>query len=152
MKRLSTEQREKLQVSIDFLKRDMWNKYADAEDIETLVIGNVNHIELCIAKLTSSEQLLQKENERLLAFCKSLASEEEMYQEGRYETEMEKLQSASQLQSNVYRNLELRHRAKCDQLKESIEVLKLYAEQGYRSGEWARDFLSSLSQGTEETQ
>lgn len=51
--------------------------------------------------LLNSEQAWREENERLLAFCKLLASEEEMYQEGKYETEMSRLQQ-KQLETLQY--------------------------------------------------
>jgi chromosome segregation ATPase len=59
--KLTDEQRKLVQTSIDFLKRDVWNKYTDAEDIKTLVIGNVNYIESYIQKLISSEQAWKEE-------------------------------------------------------------------------------------------
>lgn len=97
-KPISHEQREKLQMSIDFLKLDIWKKYTDEDDIETLVIGNVNHIELCIAKLTSSEQAWREEAERL--------------------------QEIDERESLIAVNISKQNRELKEQLNQAVEVLK----------------------------
>jgi DNA repair exonuclease SbcCD ATPase subunit len=162
---ISPEQREKAQVSIDFLKRDMWSKYTDDEEIRTLVIGNVNHIDSYITKLLSSEQAWKERAER--------AQKEWGYTLEDGETLKQQLESIQSRSARLIKKWKLRarladkqeiraSRAKA-QLNQAIEVLKWYADERNHGtvmdeiipyedddGHRARTFLSSLSQGTEE--
>lgn len=102
-----------------------------------------------IRALLSSEQAWREEAERLQSVCKQLIGEEVMFQEGKYETEMSKLQASEQ----AWREEALRqhptpdaYEAVCkaldkhckradkaqEQLNQAVEVLKWYAdENGY---------------------
>lgn len=119
-----------------------------------------------IRLLLSSEQALREENERLLTFCKLLTSEEEMHQEGQYETEMSKSRASEQARREkaltfeaANRILEVEFYEARNLRNQAVEVLKRMVGMNRDVKgcgcvdcleiKSARDFLSSLSQGTE---